>query len=147
MQRIVILGGGVGGTLTANLLIKKLRRQVTSGAVQITVIDQTGQHTYQPGFMYIAMGGERAERLQRPERSLLDQRVTLLVGEVRRINESTRTVVLTDGLPIDYDFLVIATGSRLVPEDIEHFETEAQHFYTAEAALALRRALDAFAGG
>jgi sulfide:quinone oxidoreductase len=147
MQRIVILGGGVGGTLTANLLVRKLRRQVKSGAVKITVVDQTGQHTYQPGFMYIAMGGERADRLERPERSLLDKRVTLLVGEVDRIDESTQTVVLTDGLPIGYDYLVIATGSRLVPEEIEHFETEAQHFYTAEAALALRRALDAFVGG
>jgi sulfide:quinone oxidoreductase len=72
MQRILILGGGVGGTLTANLLVKKLRRQVKAGEVTITVIDQTGQHTYQPGFMYIAMGGERASNLQRPERSLLD---------------------------------------------------------------------------
>ena len=147
MQRIVIVGGGVGGTLTANLLVKKLRRQVKSGAVRITVIDQTGQHTYQPGFMYVAMGGERADRLQRPERSLLDKRVTLLVGEVAGIDESKQTVLLTDGLPVSYDYLVLATGSRLVPEAIEHFETEAHHFYTGEAALDLRRALDDFKGG
>jgi len=147
MQRIVIVGGGVGGTLTANLLVKKLRRQVKSGAVRITVVDQTGQHTYQPGFMYVAMGGERADRLQRPERSLLDKRVTLLVGEVGGIDESTQTVLLTDGLPVSYDYLVLATGSRLVPEAIEHFETEAHHFYTGEAALDLRRALDDFKGG
>ena len=42
MQRILDLGGGVGGTLTANLLVKKLRRQVKAGEVTITVIDQTG---------------------------------------------------------------------------------------------------------
>ena len=42
---------------------------------------------------------------------------------------------------------MLATGSRIVPEAIEHFDTEAQHFYTAEAALELRHALDAFAGG
>jgi sulfide:quinone oxidoreductase len=147
MERIVIVGGGVGGTLTANLLVKTLRRQGKSGAVRITVIDPTGQHTYQPGFMYVAMGGERADRLQRPERSLLDKRVTLLVGEVGGIDESTQTVLLTDGLPVSYDYLVLATGSRLVPEAIEHFETEAHHFYTGEAALDLRRALDDFKGG
>jgi sulfide:quinone oxidoreductase len=147
MKRIVILGGGVGGTLTANLLIKKLRRQVKAGEVSITVVDQTGQHTYQPGFMYIAMGSERAERLTRPERGLLDQRVNLVVGEVDRVDESTQTVYLTDRLPIGYDYLVLATGSRIVPEAIEHFDTEAQHFYTAEAALKLRQALDAFQGG
>jgi sulfide:quinone oxidoreductase len=147
MKRILILGGGVGGTLTANLLIKKLRRQVKAGEVTITVVDQTGQHTYQPGFMYIAMGGERAENLQRPERGLLDSRITLVVGEVQKVDEKRRLVHLADGERLAYDHLVLATGSRIVPEAIEHFDTEAEHFYTAEAALALREALDAFSGG
>ena len=147
MQRIVILGGGVGGTLTANLLIKQLRPQVRDGEVTITVVDQTGQHTYQPGFMYIAMGGERAERLQRPERGLLDKWVDLVVGEVARVDEPSQTVYLADGQRLGYDYLVLATGSRILPEAIEDFETEAHHFYTADAALGLRRALDAFTGG
>ena len=147
MKRILILGGGVGGTLTANLLIKKLRRQVKTGEVTITVVDQTGQHTYQPGFMYIAVGGERADRLQRPERGLLDPRVSLVIGEVDKVDEEWRTVHLTDGQVVAYDYLVLATGSRIVPESIAHFDTEAHHFYTAEAALELRHALDAFTGG
>ena len=87
MERILILGGGVGGTLTANLLARKLRRRIDAGAVEVTVVDTTGSHVYQPGFMYIAMGGERAERLPRPERSLLDARVKLVVGEVGRVDE------------------------------------------------------------
>ncbi len=147
MKRILILGGGVGGTLTANLLVKKLRRKVKAGEVTITVIDQTGQHTYQPGFMYIAMGGERAERLERPERGLLDPRVGLVVGEVERVDEPSQTVHLRDGQRLGYDQLVLATGSRIVPEEIEHFTPEAHHFYTAQAALELRHALDAFHGG
>ena len=147
MHRILILGGGVGGTLTANLLVKSLRRQVKAGEVTITVVDQTGQHTYQPGFMYIAMGGERAEKLHRPERGLLDARVNLLVGEVTRIDEPAHTVHLADGERVAYDYLVLATGSRILPELIAHFDTEAHHFYTAEAALKLRHALDAFRGG
>jgi sulfide:quinone oxidoreductase len=147
MQRILILGGGVGGTLTANLLARKLRRQVKAGEVTVTVVDQTGQHTYQPGFMYIAMGGERADRLQRPERGLLDSRVALVIGEIEKVDEPTQSVHLKDGQRVGYDYLVLATGSRIVPEAIEHFDTEAQHFYTAEAALELRRALDAFTGG
>ena len=147
MKRILILGGGVGGTLTANLLVKKLRRQLKAGEVTITVVDQTGQHTYQPGFMYIAMGGERAEKLQRPERGLLDARVNLVVGQIEKVDETTQTVHLKDGERVSYDYLVLATGSRILPEAIEHFDTEAQHFYTAEAALKLRKALDAFKGG
>jgi len=147
MERILILGGGVGGTLTANLLVKKLRARIDRGEVEIMVVDATGQHVYQPGFMYIAMGGERAANLERPERSLLDKRVTLVVGKVARVDDAGRIVTLEDGLPLSYDQLVLATGSRIVPEAIEHFDTEAHHFYTAEAAARLRTALDRFKGG
>ena len=147
MKRIVILGGGVGGTLTANLLVKRLRRRIDRGEVAIAVVDSTGQHVYQPGFMYIAMGGERAANLQRPERSLLDRRVELIVGEVVAVDEKARSVSLGDGRALSYDHLVLATGSRIVPEEIEHFDGEAHHFYTAEAAERLRAALDRFSGG
>jgi sulfide:quinone oxidoreductase len=147
MQRIVILGGGVGGTLTANLLAKRLRRRIDAGEVEVMVVDATGRHVYQPGFMYIAMGGERAANLARPERSLLDKRVTLIVGDVTRVDEVRREVALADGMTLGYDHLVLATGSRIVPEAIEHFDEEAHHFYTADAAARLRAALDRFAGG
>ena len=96
MEHIVILGGGVGGTLAANLLVRKLRRRVDRREVDVTLIDQTGQHTYQPGFMYLAMGGERTANLSRPERSLLDRRVRLVVDEIVRVDEATHTV-RTDG--------------------------------------------------
>jgi sulfide:quinone oxidoreductase len=147
MNRILILGGGVGGTLTANLLCRRLQRQIKAGDLTITVVDQTGTHTYQPGFMYIAMGGERAENLQRPERGLLDPRVNLVVGEITKVDHKRQLVHLAAGERLAYDYLVVATGSRIVPGAIEHFDAEAKHFYTAEAALELRKALDAFAGG
>jgi sulfide:quinone oxidoreductase len=147
MQRIVILGGGVGGTLTANLLARKLGKRVERGEVDLTLVDALGAHVYQPGFMYIAMGGEREQRLSRSERSLLDAPVNLVVDTAVRIDEGARTVVLASGGALPYDYLVLATGCRIVPESIEHFDTEAEHFYTAAAALKLRHALDAFQGG
>ena len=123
MQRILILGGGVGGTLTANLLVKKLRSRIDRGEVEIIVVDATGQHVYQPGFMYIAMGGERAANLSRPERSLLDKRGHARRRRGRRVDEPTRRrSLLTDGRALGYDQLVLATGSRIVPEAIEHFD-------------------------
>jgi sulfide:quinone oxidoreductase len=147
MDRIVILGGGVGGTLTANLLARRLKKQIDRGDASVTVVDASGAHVYQPGFMYIAMGGERAEKLQKRERALLDHRVRLVIGTVARVEEGAGTVSLTDGTVLMYDQLVIATGARILPEAIEHFESEAHHFYTADAALRLRHALDAFSGG
>ncbi|MDA8202815.1 MAG: FAD/NAD(P)-binding oxidoreductase [Chloroflexi bacterium] len=147
MQRIIILGGGVGGTLVANLLARKLHAEIDRGRVAVTVVDATGDHVYQPGFMYIAMGAEREQSLRRAERGLLDRRVELVVGDIVRIDESRRAVELGEGTRLIYDYLVVATGSRILPEAIAHFNEEAHHFYTPDAARRLRRALDAFTGG
>jgi sulfide:quinone oxidoreductase len=147
MQRVVILGGGVGGTLTANLVARKLKARIARGEAKVTVVDATGKHTYQPGYMYIAMGHQRPERLIRNERSLLDGNVDLVVDLVQRIDVESSRVELASGEALHFDQLVIATGSRLAPETIEHFDQEAHHFYTAEASARMRRALDAFTGG
>lgn len=147
MERVIVLGGGVGGTLVANLISRKLKGAIDEGRASVTVIDEEGTHVYQPGFMYVAMGSEQPGSLRRPERSLLDARVELIVGRVERIDEDARVVGLDDGRTLSWTRLVVATGARLVPETIEHFESEAHHFYDADAALRLRGALDAFDGG
>jgi sulfide:quinone oxidoreductase len=147
MQRIVVLGGGVGGTLVANLLVRKLKSEIDRGDASVTVVDEKGEHIYQPGFMYIAMGNEKPERLKRPERSLLDDRVQLEVGRAEKIDVEKRQVTLGGDRVLDYDQLILSTGSRIVPEEIEHFDTEAHHFYGPEPAARLRKALDAFKGG
>jgi sulfide:quinone oxidoreductase len=147
MQRIVVLGGGVGGTLSANLIARKLKKHIAKGEVRVTVVDVSGEHVYQPGFMYIAMGGEREEKLVRREKKLLDDNVELVIDEIRHIDTETQTVDLASGERLVYDQLVIATGARILPESIEHFEEEAHHFYGPEAARRLRKALDDFQGG
>jgi sulfide:quinone oxidoreductase len=147
MQHVVVLGGGVGGTLAANLIARKLKKQIAAGEAKVTVVDETGNHAYQPGYMYIAMGQERAEKLVRPERKLLDGNVDLVVDTIEHIDAAAQSVKLASGSRLDYAQLVIATGSRIMPQEIEHFDTEAHHFYTAEASAELRRALDAFTGG
>jgi sulfide:quinone oxidoreductase len=144
VKRIVILGGGVGGTIVANLLAHRLKKDPD---VRITVVDQTGQHVYQPGFMYITFGGEHADHLRRPERSLLDKRVQLVVGEAETVDETEQAVTLRGGRVLGYDYLVLATGSRIVPEEIPEFASQAHHFYSASAATHLRVALDYFGGG
>jgi sulfide:quinone oxidoreductase len=141
--RIVILGGGVGGTLTANLLARRLRGR----DVNITVADATGQHVYQPGWLYLPFGKEQPRNLVRAERGLLDRRVNLVVDRFTRIDPDARLVVADGGTALPYDFLVIATGSRNTPEDVPGLAEAGHHFYSAEAALALGRALDNLDGG
>jgi len=142
-HRVVILGGGVGGTLVANLLARKLPR----GQVQITLVDKTGQHVYQPGWLYLPFGEMQPEQLVRSERSLLSKRVELCIAGAERIDPAAQTVALDSGEAIPYDTLVVATGARLAPETLPGYAESAHHFYTTEAALKLQEALRHFKGG
>jgi sulfide:quinone oxidoreductase len=142
-HRIVILGGGVGGTLLANLLVHKLKES----EAWVTVIDETGNHVYQPGWLYLPFGEEKADNLVKPEHRLLRRRVRLIVQRANCINPVKQYVALENGDTVPYDSLVIATGSRIAPDTVPGFTEGASHFYSAEAALRLKEELDAFDGG
>src|SRR3972149_1842490 len=113
MKRVVILGGGVGGTIVANLLAKKLRRD----EAEIVLVDRTGHHVYQPGFVYVAFEKLKPATLVRSERKLLRKRVRLVLGEAVRIDPEGRKVHLADGSVLDYDRLVVALGARREPHE------------------------------
>ncbi len=143
MKRIVILGGGVGGTIVANRLARRLRGE----EAEIVLVDKEGRHVYQPGFVQVAFERKDPRRLERRERRLLHRRVRLLIDEAVRIDPASRKVNLAGGGSLPYDRLVIALGARLVPEELPGFAETAQHFYTRDASLKLRRALETFDGG
>ena len=143
MKKVVVLGGGVGGTIVANLLAKRLRPD----EAEITLVDKTGKHVYQPGFVYVAFENLAPRKLVRDERRLLRKRVRLVLGEAVRIDPEARRVHLADGTALDYDRLVLALGARLTPEELPGFKEAAQHFYSLDAASRLRTALESFRGG
>jgi sulfide:quinone oxidoreductase len=123
--------------LTANLLAKSL----SGRAAQITLADLTGQHVYQPGWLYIPFGQEQPKNLVKSERSLLDKRVNLIVDTFTRIDVEGQRVIAEGGTVLPYDYLVIATGSRNDVNEVPGFAEGAHHFYDADAALKLFAAL------
>lgn len=139
---IVVLGGGTGGTLVANLLSKKLKSEAN-----ITLVSASTRHLYQPGWLYVPFGWQDPRALSRSLRSLLNKRVSLEVNRVSDIDPKTQTVHLEDGETLKYDYLVIATGSRVTPEDVPGLSEGGHHFYTEEAAWRLHAALEEFTGG
>ena len=140
--KVLVLGGGVGGTLVANLIDKELGRDA-----RVTVVDPTGMHVYQPGFLYVALGQANGRWLTRDERTLLRHGVGLAVERAIRIHPDAGTVQLERGGSLEYDYLVMSTGARLVPEQVPGL-TEATHeFYSLEGSQRLREELARFTGG
>ena len=140
--RVVVLGGGVGGTLAANLLDKDLRRDV-----HITVVDPSGMHDYQPGYLYVALGEAKGHWLTREERTLLRGDVDLAIERAIRIHPDAGMVQLERGGELAYDYLVIATGARLVPEAIPGLSEGSFEFYSLPGAERLSQELARFTGG
>ena len=138
---VLILGGGVGGTLTANLVARH-----ADGQAHVTVVDSTGRHVYQPGFLYVAVGQEKLENVSRDETRLLRHDVKLVTDAAVHIDPGTRTVKLASGRTLPYDYLVLATGSRTVMDEVPGAE-DAHNFYTMDGAVRLYQALELFTGG
>jgi len=164
LQRILIVGGGVGGTIVANILARTLHPY----EAEITLIESTGKHVYMPMWLYMPFNQIEAESDQvvRPEQDLLNKHVHHVRGYVRSIDTKNRELrvqhsegqneILGTGGAIEatygYDYLVLATGARLAPSDLGGL-TEGEgngawhHFYSTEGALQLRKALHQFEGG
>lgn len=147
MQKIVILGGGVGGTIVANQVARQMHQELKRGDLSITVISESDAHVYQPMFLYIAFDQVVPAETKKSEREILDRQVNLVIGSADRVDVEEKAVVMADGSRHSYDFLVISTGSRPVPEQIEGLPEGGHIFYTEEGALNLRRALHDFQGG
>lgn len=147
-HQIVILGGGTGGTLTAN----RLRRHFDEHEAQIHVVDRDDRHVYQPGLLFVPFGLADPEEIIKPRRRQLRTGVTFHETDVESVALDDDRVHLADGTVLPYDVLVVATGSTLQPDETEGltgpgWQERMFTFYTAEGAAALQGALEGFDGG
>jgi sulfide:quinone oxidoreductase len=146
--RVVILGGGTGGTLTAN----RLRRLYSEVEADITVIDQDDRHVYQPGLLFVPFGLASADDIVRPRGRQLHRGIAYVNSAIDRVDLETTQVTLEDGTTFGYDVLVVATGAVLVPEETEGLTgagwmDKVFTFYSLKGASALATALAAVDGG
>lgn len=147
MRKIVILGSGAGGTMVA----ANLRRQLPEDGWHITVIDKEKQHHFQSGYLFIPFGVYSKEDILKPKRDFIPQGVEFVVDNVVKIDTGQRSLKSESGNTYDYDWLVVATGCRIVPEEIEGmldtWRQDVFDFYTLDGALALRDKLKYFSSG
>ena len=152
MADIVILGAGTAGTIMANRLRRLYADDVRNGETRITVVDESPEHLYQPGLLFVPFGWYEPDQIVRPRRRLLHPAVMYRQTRVERVDVAADMVELADGGDLRYDALIIATGTRLAPEATEGLTGSGWHerifdFYTIEGATALHEALDRFRGG
>ncbi|MNP01382.1 Sulfide dehydrogenase [flavocytochrome c] flavoprotein chain precursor [compost metagenome] len=140
-NHILIVGGGVGGTMLANQLVGKLYPEILRDQVRITLLSNSPDHYYKPAFMYVAFNQFFKEELKRPERSLLRPEIDFQVQEVTRFDFAGQTLHTRSGKRFGYDFLVIATGCVPAPERIEGLQQGGDHFYQYEPARQLAQRL------
>jgi len=146
-KRIVIVGGGVGGTMLANQLVGKLYPEILRGEVSITLLSDSPDHYYKPAFMYVAFNLFFKEELKRPERELLRPEIDFQVEQVTRFDFNNQRLKTRSGQCLGYDYLVIATGCVPAPERIEGLKEAGDHFYQYDPARQLAQRLSTIEKG
>ena len=146
MKKVVILGSGAGGTMVA----AKLLNQLGNSQWKITIIDKDEIHHYQPGWLFIPFGVYTAEDCAKPKRNFIPEGVDFVLDDVVRVDPDKRLVEGKKG-NYDYDWLVIATGCRIMPGEVEgmmeDWHGDIHDFYTLNGAVELYRKLKYFNSG
>lgn len=148
MKRIVILGAGTAGTIMANHLVKKLSKDDW----EINIIDEREEHYYQPGYLFLPFDIYGPEDIVKPIQKFIPKRVHLIKEKIEKIDPEENVVRLSNDKFLPYDILIIATGARIAPEEVQgmngkEWQKSIFDFYTFEGALALRNKLREWQGG
>jgi NADH dehydrogenase len=129
----VIVGGGFGGLSAARVL--------RHADVRVTLLDRRNHHVFQPLLYQVATATLSPGDIAAPIRWILrrTRNVRVLLGEASRIDVASRRVELTDGATLDYDWLIVATGSTHAYFGHDDWETDAPGLKTLEDAIGIRR--------
>ncbi len=149
MKTFLILGAGTGGTMVAN----KMAQLLDSNEWEVVIVDQDENHYYQPGFLFIPFGIYGPNDVVKPKRNFLPASVRVIFSEIEHIEpEKNRVHLALENQVLSYDYLVIATGSHIHPEETEGlvnggWRRNIFDFYSHEGAVALARFLKFWKGG
>ncbi len=133
-HRVVIVGGGFAGLYCAKNL-------GGDGAIDVTLVDRRNFHLFQPLLYQVATGALSPGEIAQPLRGILrrEPNVTVLLGQAVGIDPAGREVLMSDGGPIGYDSLVVATGSRHAYFGHNEWAPNAPGLKTIEDAIEIRR--------
>ena len=148
MKQLLILGAGTAGTMMANHLHQKLDKREW----KISIVDERKEHHYQPGYLFLPFDIYTPEQIVKQIKDFIPADVELITEQISKIDAKASVVKLANGNDLAYDLLIIATGSKIAPEETEgmlgaQWQKTVFDFYTFEGALALRNKLREWEGG
>ncbi|HHX34380.1 MAG TPA: NAD(P)/FAD-dependent oxidoreductase [Gammaproteobacteria bacterium] len=137
IKNIIVVGGGIGGTMTANNIVSKLYPEISRGEVRIILISNSPWHYYKPAFMYVAFGAFYKDELRRHQASLLRPEIDFVLDQVDGFEFKNSRLKMRSGDSYDYDYLIVSTGCIPAPERIEGLQEAGDHFYQHDPARKL----------
>ncbi len=140
-KTILILGGGVGGIVTANAL-----RELLPAAHRILLVDRDAQYVFTPSLLWVMVGWRRPKQITRDLMHMVRPRVEVIRGEAGKIDPDCQTVTV-NGIDLGYDYLVIALGAELADRRMPGFAEAAGTPFDLRGASALWSDLQNFEGG
>ncbi|HSH28113.1 MAG TPA: FAD/NAD(P)-binding oxidoreductase, partial [Wenzhouxiangella sp.] len=146
-KHILVVGGGIGGTMTANNLVAKLYPEISRGDVNVSMISDSPWHYYKPAFMYVAFDMTFKDELRRKQRTLLRPEVEFTLDKVTEFDFKGSRVKTESGKTVGYDYIVVSTGCIPSPERIEGLKEAGDHFYQHDPARQLANKLRGFEKG
>src|SRR5210317_2219545 len=115
MKNLLILGAGTSGTMMANHLVGKLPKSEW----QITIVDQYKTHYYQPGFLFLPFDIYSTKQVKKNGKKFIPKRVNYIQEKIELIKPEENKVNLENGEVLNYDLLIIATGTKIAPDEVE----------------------------
>lgn len=140
-KTIVILGGGVGGLVSAVLLAEKLGKRH-----RIVVIDKESKHIFAPSFLWMMIGKREQAKFTREFEALKKRGVEYIKAEVKKIDVENKKVKFNSE-EINYDYLIVALGAELYPQAIPGIEQAGYNLYDLASVEKLRDKVKDFHSG
>lgn len=140
-KTVIVLGGGIGGIVTAT----QLRKQLPSEH-RVVLIEREPSYVFAPSFPWLMAGLRRAETISRPRTKLSKLGIQLVQGDIEKIDAEQRSVQV-NGKEITGDYLVIALGAEMAQGTVPGLKEAGHTFYTLDGAQRLNEARLKFQGG
>ncbi len=133
-KTILVLGGGIGGTVVASRLRRSLAREH-----RVILVEREPNHLFQPSLLWLMVGDRQPRQIQRPVGHLARRGIEVMRGTVERIDPARRAVQVS-GRELAGDYLVVALGAEYAPETVPGLALAGHNFYTLAGAQTLREA-------